>query len=335
MDLFSFNGDVICSNDTVNKLIVGSKVKLGGNITTSSVKLHDGCYICENGINNAETGEIIYYRNPSVFTGREGNGGDNTGWESICLPFNALIFAERNGETIELYPFGTTGKPAKCWIKSFANHELTPDNSFRIYFDTPKVLDAQNVIVANQPYLISFPGKAWGSKLNLEEATIYYKGSGKIINSVDQSKIYAGHSNSIKERDIRYVMNNPSECTLDQVTEKAGNQFVYTTEDILLKPFRASVVNLALQTPSGKAPVLKISYGPGSATQLLNPSDMELTIYASNGTIYIETEISFLASIWDATTGRIITTQEMNEGMNTISDLPKGVYIIEGKKIIL
>ena len=58
-----------------------------------------------------------------------------------------------------------------------------------------------------------------------------------------------------------------------------------------------------------------------------------LRVYASGGVLYIDT--------WEDTTIKIVRAdgivyyKELGVGVNTITDLPRGVYIIASKKIVL
>jgi hypothetical protein len=96
--------------------------------------------------------EISYKRTFNV-----GNNGDGMGWQTIVLPFSAKV--------------SVAGKD-QPWFKSdddsglkFWLYRYTGSIDGTVYFD----YETASQMTADEPYIISVPGDAWGSKYDLTD----------------------------------------------------------------------------------------------------------------------------------------------------------------------
>ncbi|MCQ2191143.1 MAG: hypothetical protein MJY63_05900, partial [Paludibacteraceae bacterium] len=61
----------------------------------------------------------------------------------------------------------------------------------------------------------------------------------------------------------------------------------------------------------------------------------EFAVYASKGCVYVKSTKSGTVDVYDVLSRLIVKSAPYSEGVTMVATLPKGIYIIEGKKIIV
>ncbi len=61
----------------------------------------------------------------------------------------------------------------------------------------------------------------------------------------------------------------------------------------------------------------------------------EFIVYASQGCVYVKSTKSGTVDVYDVLSRLIVKGAPYSEGVTMVATLPKGIYIVEGKKIIV
>lgn len=302
-----------------------------GIINSKSAVLHDGCHIDANGINNED--EIYYIRQPKCWTTRQvgSSEGDGNGWETLCLPFDAILcVGDENSEDYanftEKHPL-FTGVNGRYWLRSYDGAEnLSP-----VFTDAEK-------IKANTPYIIALPGQGYSASLNLSGKKIIYKGSGNITSNhktLPVGKTFTPVSHTYQNTTTGYVLNSEAEFmnTLPEFGDGfASNKFIMG-EGFSLTPSR-----VYLSADFATTSTLRILYRPNQTTSISDIEQKEgnLQMYTDDGVLVLRAvAYHYPVAIINALTGTVIRNIGAIEGEVRIEDLPKGVYIVNGRKVII
>lgn len=322
-------GNIICLDNAINNLTVEAGSTQIGLLNTQNIYLMDGAKISEQGIKNEN--EIIYYRNFNTYAQKGCQGG----WETICLPFNSTLYAD--GESKSPVLASTSGQ---FWLRKHVESSNTDNES--VAFAS---LREFSEIEANTPYIIALPGDKYGS-LSLMNKNISFRGTGDIppfVSKNPQSNVNAGNYtfegsfHGMEEAtSVRFLLNNHTDGegngVEDTETLKAGYSFIQTSS--IVNQFRAYFVekNNSASTPS----MLKIITGVDT------PNDMKLSfeekptlkILSKGGVIIIETQEKISLPLFNAVSGIMVKLLQLNAGENRITDIPAGVYVLNGQKIM-
>ena len=270
------------------------------NGTASEITLIDGSpFHCPQSFT---ANKISYSHNYSMTTGV----GECAGWETIALPFTVeTIKHEYKGDlvTFSNYTFDPNSNYRPFWLYSLSNNGFIRASS----------------IQANTPYLISMP--------NNNKYTDTYNLSGKITFSstyvtVESTKDYnlnkASYNGGIfipnytlYNASDAFALNVTNDFTTNSNYQKAGSVFLNNYRTIY--PFEARF-DMKSNTRS-----IDIIFADGETTDIDNvmfstDEDKELNIISLSGHII-----------------RKISQRDFENVWNT---LPKGVYIVNGKKFI-
>jgi hypothetical protein len=234
-----------------------------------------------------------------VFT----KGADGTGknWNTLILPFAATkVMNTTDNETLDWFHSNTeTGK--KLWIEEFS----AEDNG-TVYFSHAPAGDLK----ANCPYIISVAGNKWGEKWNLVGKTITFSATAAQVaatsNTLVEGTSYDFTASTLSKSASKiYYLN----------VDGDGNNFTYN-ETKTVEPFRAYFILRTSQydfTPAVKS--LSIGFWNGETTSINQPNipaDDKVDVYNING----------------------MKVRSSASSSNPLSGLPKGIYIINGKKIV-
>lgn len=164
---------------------------------------------------------------------------------------------------------------------------------------TGVTFDYATALKANTPYIIAVPGNQWGSKWDLTSKAITFKGTGANIKAnakAVKSGTYVKFNGTTKQQALTSVFN----------LNAAGNKF--EKGDATVPAFRAY---FSASSVGSTATSLGINFG-GNDTA---------------GISTIEAQQDKPATVYDLRGMKVGTVDQ-------ISTLPKGIYIINGKKII-
>lgn len=220
------------------------------------------------------------------------------GWSTLVLPFEVTSVTRTDTHQSLDWFRSRTDSDKDFWMKSFA--EVNGTTALFGYA-------AQHE--ANVPYIVAFPGSKWGEEYNL---------GGKEL-------VFSGH-NARLTADARMisstsVYNFVGTTTAQELTgafclNETGNQFARANESVALQPFRAYFV---AKTQTSALPT-KLTIGSVNETT----TDLLIPI-ATDGERVDVYDIS----------GTKVRTIVVKGGSLQLDTLPKGVYIIKGKKIVI
>ena len=252
---------------------------------------------------------ISYTHNFSLKTEK----GKCQGWESIALPFDVTTYNTSSGDDIKPYKIANTGE------KLFWLRELTESG----------LVEAEG-IKANVPYIISMP--------NWEGYQDFYNITGDVVFSAQDAKVEVTEIQPVVSGAHRFYpafqmqTKNDSIYALNQeiVNDNApGSIFVNNSRDI--RPFEAYF------TTTGSAAArraLSISDLMEGTTAIADIPETLRRIYSNNDVIYIESVTNGICSVY-AVSGQLMRNVALKQGLNTVEGLSKGIYIVNGQKIMV
>ena len=231
--------------------------------------------------------------------------GSNVGWNTIALPFDVTSVKNTtdNKEIDWFHPNETVGKD--FWVRGFEKFDKDGDIIF---------VDNVEQMQAYEPYLYNVPSEYWGKKRNLcgkeltfygENATLY-----KDVNAGVHSSAY-----NLIGTTIGKTVNNAWGINAE------GDAFIFN-ESQNVPAFHAYFVDSnqyfsSLVSPKEK-PTLRIKFhDDNNATSIMAP-------------IATDTDHVDVFNLQ----GVKVASLSLNKGAIDIRQLPKGVYVVAGKKII-
>lgn len=256
--------------------------------------------------------KVVYTRNLDGYT--FANGTD--GWSTLVVPFNGTLHADGKA----LAPFSSDSDTGgQYWLKRFTGN-ITDSKTLNFAYAT--------TIEANQPYIIALPGDTWGTEHSLSGKTITVEATDVTISASPQPKESVGGDYSFTgtydglSSSVYYQLN------------AAGNTFEQQSGGGTVASFRCY---LALFSNSLSVPkFFSIGNEDGTVTDISNISaDTDgLRIYVRNGNILIESPTARSVSIYSID-GRLVRMVQLEGGVNTVSGLTRGFYIVERQKVVL
>ncbi|MEG2179920.1 MAG: hypothetical protein RRZ66_05110 [Bacteroidales bacterium] len=309
---------LFCRNNVIDgKLSLNATTTQRGTVTTGALEFTETTNINPEGINNL--GEIIMKRQPATWTEASG-----TGWETICLPFDANVYAD--GKLIA--PITKTSKGA-YWLREFVE-PANNDSEGYVYFASYENAIEPNDFAIRQhvPYILSFPGDRYGVN-SLKKKQITYRGYGEVkLNSTNpklthekSDYVFEGHFLTTEKESCYVLNNNGSSFELHPIT--------------IVNPFCA-----VLRTKSSDLPViqaLRIATGSNQPTSMTDGTnqDDKIFAYASDGILYISTDTPGMVQVHHATTGIMVAEVYVSDNTATVNGLPKGIYLVNREKVVI
>ena len=217
------------------------------------------------------------------------------GWTTIALPFD-VSHVTANGTTIDwFHSKDDTGK--NFWVRQFTG--IDDDNA--VLFGNVEQMEA------NVPYIVAFPTDRWGAQYNLVGKEIVFHGA--------NARLIA----DVPMRLVTSKINFEGTMATSQVTDSyrlndAGNTFELGSGTV--SPFQAYFKPKDdNQNLSAKLAIKFVDDEPTAIT--------DLTLDEADGTVAVYT-----------LSGMRVGTVRIVNGKPQTDTLPKGVYIINGKKVI-
>lgn len=309
---------VFSRNNVIDgKLTLNATSTQRGALTTGALEFTETTKINPEGVNNL--GEIVMKRQPSVWTEASG-----TGWETICLPFNANVYADG----VLIAPITKNSKGA-YWLREFVE-PVDSDSEGYVYFTSfENAVEPDNFAIRQHiPYILSFPGDKYGGN-SLKNKQITYRGYGEVKLNSSSPKLTHEKSGYVFEGHFQ-----PTEKEACYVLNQAGSSFELHSSTIV-NPFCA-----VLRTKDSNLPVisaLRIAAGTNQPTSMTDGTaeDETISAYASEGILYISSKTPGMVQIFDAMTGIRVAEVYVNDNTETVAGLPKGIYLVNREKVVI
>lgn len=253
---------------------------------------------------------IVYTRTfDKGFTGRR--NGNN--WSTITLPFTPnRIFNTVDSVDVDWFRPGDTEE------KNFWLRELYAEEGFYAYFT-----DAGQ-IEPNRPYIITVPDNYKGDDYCLVGKSLEFSASdadvfcGKSFMDTDNYNFVGSLTETNSVGDYIYWLDE----------ESGGNHFIYLPDQTVVKPFRAYFA--ARKQPRDGAKMFVASYifqtesdnEGGETDGVIELAAPESPSWPAQTGIY-------------TITGMKVATVDSHAVGETLSTLPHGIYIVNGRKVLV
>ncbi|MCQ2197525.1 MAG: leucine-rich repeat domain-containing protein, partial [Bacteroidaceae bacterium] len=229
-------------------------------------------------------GEVQYVHAPSVWA----NG--KSGWEAICLPFSPSSVKASTSGYLSPIVLGGSGN---FWLRKYVGSSSTS-----VFFTST----SDGVIEANTPYLMAFPGNAFGNN-SLEGQKIVFSASDVKISALADPDLIKKNAFLFKS-----TYNTTPDASAGYELNVEGSSFVQVPQ-VGTHPFRAYFVNEDEAASSVKA--LKIDFGS---------FDEETGIFE----VEEATDMRMNDDACYDLSGRRVSKNSTH----------KGIYIVNGKKVV-
>ena len=241
--------------------------------------------------------EIRYKRVPTV--GADGRNG----WRTITLPFAVQKVTSGTGDaakTVDWYHGDETDDSKDFWVREFK----------QVSGDVVKFQDVK-VWEPNAPYIIAVPGDHWGKQYDMTNQDLVFEASNTRVERSDVSAVVSDNyefvgvtgETTIEEGNTYYVLN------------QEGNAFRAQSGGATLSRCSAyfTIMDRTINAPT----CLNIGYFDVDGIclpQIKAAKNGMVDVFSINGVK--------------------VATVNMNNGKADLSRLPKGIYIVEGTKIV-
>lgn len=255
---------------------------------------------------------IVNSGNTVTYTRTFDGAGRDGGWETIWLPFTptAITDSEKGNRT----PVAEE-QSGNFWLKKYSGSMQTGEVSF---------INSASMD-ANIPYIIAFPGTAWGNQYKDSWEITFTGSDGASFNPDDKIQTAEGNLYSFVG-ELNAVTNNTS-SPLYYIYNKEDNLFEKASNS--QKHFNAYFID---QKGNSGARSLKMGNGSTTGFDQLTAED-KVNIYGGKGRIVIEVAQKQLIQVFDLA-GKIVYNQSVEQGTHSIS-LPQGIYIIRNQKVAI
>ena len=231
-------------------------------------------------------------------------------WKTIALPFEVTsVRNTTDGKDIDWF-HSSQDSQKNFWILKF--DKLDTSDNLVIFENAEKML-------AYEPYIMNIPDGHWGEKWDLRNKKITFYGENAVLhneaNIGTNSSYYTFVGTTVtKTIDNGWTINDEG---------SAFDKFIISNnkKSVKVLPFQAYLTlsnDYVKSTSSSNAPLrIKFAGDDGTATGILAPfaaEEKQVNVYNLNGVK--------------------VATKKLQNGTVDMSDLPKGIYIVNGKKFI-
>lgn len=235
------------------------------------------------------------------------------GWMTIVSPFDVDKITATIGDVQkEIRPIYKGASDGDFWVKTLLS---STEQGVVIFTEIE-----EKTLKANTPYLIAFPGSTFGES-SLEGATITFSAKSATIKCADaksESSAYTLHGS--------YFADDVNEAF---ILDSERNGFIYS-KTVQTTPFEAYFSkNIDKSIRS-----LRIVFDD-DVTSIAEVSAEGITYEGGRKSIHIYAPKSGIANIYTAEGKAVMLNKEYVAGKTTITGLEKGIYIINGAKVVV
>ena len=238
------------------------------------------------------------------------------GWTSLILPFAGILYADEDKKQPFTSDNDTEGH---YWLKTFAGKRD----------DSTMDFEYADCIQADTPYIIALPGDYWGENNSVKKKDIEVRATDVMVSATTGIPATAVDSYSFKGTYTTYTSDDTY-----YVLNENGNSFVKSDAG-KVEPFRCYLLPVVQQKPLPE--FFSIGGGDGDITGVEEQTEgyaSKLHVYVRAGDLIIGTPKSGTACIYTAA-GVLVRSVQIQEGVNTVTGLVPGFYIVEGKKVVI
>ena len=236
--------------------------------------------------------------------------GESAGWETIALPFDVqTISHETKGELVPFAAYTSNSSKKPFWLYGLTSYGFAKASSIK----------------ANTPYIISMPNNSRYASNYILAGKVTFSSTNVTVNPTTVSSMntatynggtfypcYSFYSSSANN----YAMNVTNDSYTYTGSERPGSVFKNSYRSVA--PFEGRIYK-----SSASSPTFSIDFVDDIATgieEILFGGDAAAGL---NGTVKIYT-----------LSGQLASTTTSAEAETVIKQLPAGVYIVNGKKIV-
>ena len=222
--------------------------------------------------------------------------GKAKGWESLALPFDVQkISHNTRGEIVPFPSYNSSSTQKPFWLANFSG------SGFR----------RTAAVLANEPYIIAMPNsKNYRNDYNLAGEVTFSADNVQVPKTPSFSGTFVPAFGTVPQSSTVYALNVNNRNVKYSGSYDAGSRFIANLRDV--RPFEAYISN------SSTRGIIEINFDDGTTDMfdILLPTDesQEVTIHTLSGQQITRISLRDFETIWQ--------------------QLPKGVYIINGKKWI-
>lgn len=287
-------------------------VKAGNTYTCRNLTLVDADFYTPVAFTAAKA---KYSRVPEVYA----MGTD--GWETICLPFDATLYADGQ----PLLPVAVTANGG-YWLRLLVDFQYPSTLLFSSY-----QTNEGKRIMAGVPYIIALPGSRFGAE-SVEGKAITAEGTNVAV-VTEPKAVAAGSYLSFKGAFAASQYGYGYQLNSENGSGGLGDKFALMEGNGSVAPFRC-VVASSLTNVGDLPPHLSIGNGDNlGITSTTNPQAASaLKVYGTAGKLVIETTEATPVAVYQPS-GRMVWSGQV-AGKREIP-VARGIYIVNGRKIAL
>jgi hypothetical protein len=245
------------------------------------------------------------FYSPKAFTARSisythnysmETGGDGKGWETIALPFDVQrISHSKNGEIVPFASYSSSSDQKPFWLANFSG------SSFR----------RASAIKANEPYIIAMPNSSkYNSTYILAGDVSFSAENVQVTKTPSFSGLFVPTFATVARSSTVHALNVNNQYVKYSGSYEAGSHFISDLRDI--RPFEAYI------SENSTRGIIKINFDDYTTEMnqiLISPNEgQKVIIYTLSGQQVASSNQCNIELLWNY--------------------LPKGVYIVNGKKLI-
>ena len=254
----------------------------------------------------------VYRRDLTGYVYADGTNG----WSSLVLPFAGTLYAGEDAKNPFISDDDASGN---YWLKRFAGKTNEAMN-----------FEYASSIEADIPYIIALPGERWGVENSIKDKEIEIRGTDVTVSATKGIAKVTADDYSFNGT---YAVVQPVRAHYRLNAE--GNAFIKYDDGATVEPFRCYLLPDVESMSMPKS--FSIGGGNGEITGLENGTKDhagKLRVYSEAGNLKIVSPKVTIVQI-HGVDGVLVRTVQLQEGVNIVTGLAPGFYVVEGQKAVI